>query len=121
MGANVAKNGSLDARAFVTDDDGGGLRKVELREGAAFRNHGGDGCDVALGQLVEDVVFAKCGSGQAKDRAGGGPKRLLVISAYGSRKVNVAADAEGLGGADEGAEVSGVLKAGGDEHKRAVC
>ena len=57
-------------------------------------------------------------TGVRKTEPAEGADGFLVPLAYGSRRGENAACAEGVSGADERAEVAGVLQAGGDEEQR---
>ncbi len=87
------------------------------RERFSTGRDGGNRANFLLLENAEEVVFANGDSGQAKNGAGGGAQCLLVVGAHGSGQSDVARRPKGLGGADQRAEVAGVLQAGGNEQE----
>lgn len=61
------------------------------------------------------MIFTGDDAGQSEDGASRGAQGLLVVRADGAGQDDVSGGSEGLGRADEGTEISGVLQAGGDK------
>ena len=116
--AGAAEDFRRDAAAFVAEDDRSRASEVALREWPAIGGDGGEDGNAVGCEGGEDFVFAGGGDGQAKDGSGGGAQGFLVPRADGAGQGDEAGGSKGLGGADEGAEVAGVLQAGGDEQER---
>src|SRR5580704_7388801 len=93
-----------------------------LSERLAFSGHGGQGGDVVALKRGENFVFTGRDNRQAKDRTGGGAQGFLVPWADGAGQGDESGGSKGLGGADEGAEIAGVLQSGGnEEERRGLC
>src|SRR5579872_386108 len=79
---------------------------------------GGEDGNPALGQRGEKSGGFFVNYRQAQGGACRGAQGFLVPDADGSGKGEDGGGAEGLGGADEGAEVAGILQARGDNDQR---
>ena len=107
-----------DAGAFRADDEGGGLAERVFMERRGLVRHGGYGLDARGGEAGEAFVFGDVNEGQAEDAAGGGAHGFGVPGADGAVEGDDSGGTEGFGGAEDGAEVAGVLEAGQDDEER---
>src|SRR5580765_143741 len=109
-----------EASTFIADEDCRGLTQVcvaSLQHPWCIGAYSGEEADAAVGEGSQ--FFITCRSdGHAEDAADTGSERLLIPRADGAGCGEDSSGAEGLGGADEGAEVAGVLKTCSDEEER---
>ena len=122
MRASARARSSAEAGAFVADEQRAGFGEVgcRRRSGVSARIVGNGGEEVkAAGFERGEFGRRRRRRRDAEDGAGGGAQGFLVPLAGGAGSGENTSCAEGFGGADEGAEVAGVLQAGGD--RRAVA
>ena len=117
-GVGAAKDGRRNSAALVAEDQRARLCESVPGGRLAAGGHRGECTDAALGQLVEQMVLTGNDTGQAEDGARRRAQGLLIIRADGARENDIAGRAEGFRGANQGAEVAGVLQSGGDEEQR---
>ena len=72
-------------------------------------------------QVLETFVFGSGEGGEAEDAASRGAHGFWDPAADGTGEADEAGGTEGFGGAQDGAEVAGVLDAGEDDHERLWC
>ena len=111
-----------EAAAFVADEDGRRPGEVVFRArdraGTCGSGDGGEDGDFAFAQGREgDRGFFRH-DGDTEGGAGGGAEGFAVPHIDGARQGDDAGGSEGFCGADEGAEVAGVLQSSGDEDER---
>lgn len=101
--------------AFVADEQRAGTSERSGVCGSASASDGCRGEDVMLRQQADGVVFGGRDGGNAEGGAGRGAESFGVPGAGGSRQQQRAGGAEGFCGAQERADIAGVLQAGEDE------
>jgi hypothetical protein len=106
-----------EAGAFVADEDGGVGGEGGGQEGDRVIGVGVGGVEDSslLLELGSDLGEGCSGDGEAEDGAGGGANDFGVPGVDGVGGEEELVSTEGFGGADEGAEVAGVLEAFEDE------
>ncbi len=115
-----------EAGAFIADEEGDGLAPVHLpwgeRSGGFFVNAGGEAVDAVEFELREKNRERQSGDdGEMERGAGGGAERFGRVGAGGAALSRSGSDggggAKGGGGAQDRADVAGVLDAGEDDDK----
>lgn len=103
--------------AFIADEQGDGAHCMELIFGRGLWNCRENG-DVGFAEAGETFVRRHGEEGNSENAAGGGANGFGVPGADCAGERDDTGCAEGLGAAEDCAEVSGVLQAGEDEKER---
>jgi len=108
----AVEEGSRDSVSFAAYEDGGGEGEVDLLHGTALVGAGDGEADAVSGDGIQSFGGGEFDDREAEDRSGGGTSDFGIgcgDSAFGGE---YAAGSEGFGTAEDGAEVTGVLKSG---------
>ena len=104
--------------ALIADEERDRPGEIDLVGGHCAADRGGADFDAGLMQFEKTFGFSDVDKRQAEDTAGGSADGFGVPGADGAGETEDAICAEGLGGAEDAAEVAGVLESCEDEDER---
>ena len=106
-----------EAEGFVAHDEGVGLGEILIPEGCAALADGGGGLDVVLLKKCGGLFGLGFDDGHGEEEASGGADDVGVEEVDHGVVAKDGVESEGVGGAEDGAEVSGFFGAFEDEEE----